>query len=402
MKVMIRIFIQIVLAVLLTVNACCFNVSVSEVAGPDTEYQAVDASAPVDVSLMTFAKSVILMEKSTGKVLYAENEHEKVFPASVTKIMTILLVCEAIENGKITVDDSVSCSDNASSKGGSQIWLEPGETMTVHELLKATCVYSANDACTLLGEYLAGSEAAFNEMLNNRAKELGMENTHFDNCTGLDDTTDTHLTTAYDIALMSRELLKYDFIKEYTTIWMDSLRNGETQLVNTNKLIRYYEGITGLKTGTTDKAGCCVSATAERNGMELIAVVMGSENSEDRFTSARNLLDWGFANYELYQPELSGSVVMTVPVSFGDKDNVGIVIPEIPSVLINKGKSAEITVTVDIAESLEAPVAEGQKTGVIQVKSGDKIIMEYDIVSAENISKLTFLSALLRLITSFS
>lgn len=402
MKVMIRIFIQIVLAVLLPVNACCFNVSVSEVAGPDTEYQAVDASAPVDVSLMTFAKSVILMEKSTGKVLYAENEHEKVFPASVTKIMTILLVCEAIENGKITLDDSVSCSDNASSKGGSQIWLEPGETMTVHELLKATCVYSANDACTLLGEYLAGSETAFNEMLNSRAKELGMENTHFDNCTGLDDTTDTHLTTAYDIALMSRELLKYDFIKEYTTIWMDSLRNGETQLVNTNKLIRYYEGITGLKTGTTDKAGCCVSATAERNGMELIAVVMGSENSEDRFTSARNLLDWGFANYELYQPELSGSVVMTVPVSFGDKDNVGIVIPEIPSVLINKGKSAEITVTVDIAESLEAPVAEGQKTGVIQVKSGDKTIMEYDIVSAENISKLTFLSALLRLITSFS
>ena len=402
MKVMIRIFIQIVLAVLLPVNACCFNVSVSEVAGPDIEYQAVDASAPVDVSLMTFAKSVILMEKSTGKVLYAENEHEKVFPASVTKIMTILLVCEAIENGTITLDDSVSCSDNASSKGGSQIWLEPGETMTVHELLKATCVYSANDACTLLGEYLAGSEASFNEMLNNRAKELGMENTHFDNCTGLDDTTDTHLTTAYDIALMSRELLKYDFIKEYTTIWMDSLRNGETQLVNTNKLIRYYEGITGLKTGTTDKAGCCVSATAERNGMELIAVVMGSENSEDRFTSARNLLDWGFANYELYQPQLPGSVVMTVPVSFGDKDNVGIVIPEIPSVLINKGKSAEITVTVDIVGNLEAPVAEGQKTGVVQVKSGDKIILEYDIVSAENISKLTFLSALLRLITSFS
>ena len=375
MKVMIRIFIQIVLAVLLTVNACCFNVSVSEVAGPDIEYQAVDASAPVDVSLMTFAKSVILMEKSTGKVLYAENEHEKVFPASVTKIMTILLVCEAIENGKITLDDSVSCSDNASSKGGSQIWLEPGETMTVHELLKATCVYSANDACTLLGEYLAGSEAAFNEMLNSRAKELGMENTHFDNCTGLDDTTDTHLTTAYDIALMSRELLKYDFIKEYTTIWMDSLRNGETQLVNTNKLIRYYEGITGLKTGTTDKAGCCVSATAERNGMELIAVVMGSENSEDRFTSARNLLDWGFANYELYQPKLPDDVVLTVPVSFGDKDYVEIVMPEIPSVLINKGKAAEISVTVDVTESLEAPVAEGQKTGVVQVVSGDKIIL---------------------------
>ena len=402
MKMMIRLFMQIMLAFMLQVNVCGINVSVSEVKGVDIEYQAVDASAPVDVSLMTFAKSVILMEKSTGKVLYAENEHEKVFPASVTKIMTILLVCESIENGKITLNDSVTCSDNASSKGGSQIWLEPGEVMTVHELLKATCVYSANDACTLLGEYIAGSETAFNELLNSRAEELGMKNTHFDNCTGLDDATETHLTTAYDIALMSRELLKHDFIKEYTTIWMDSLRNGETQLVNTNKLIRYYEGITGLKTGTTDKAGCCVSATAERNGMELIAVVMGSENSNDRFTSARNLLDWGFANYELYQPKLPDDVVLTVPVSFGDKDYVEIVMPEIPAVLINKGKAAEISVTVDVTESLEAPVAEGQKTGVVQVVSGDKIIMEYDIVSAENINKLNFLSALLRLITSFS
>lgn len=402
MKMMIRLFMQIMLAVMLQVNVCGINVSVSEVKGVDIEYQAVDASAPVDVSLMTFAKSVILMEKSTGKVLYAENEHEKVFPASVTKIMTILLVCESIENGKITLNDSVTCSDNASSKGGSQIWLEPGEVMTVHELLKATCVYSANDACTLLGEYIAGSETAFNELLNSRAEELGMKNTHFDNCTGLDDATETHLTTAYDIALMSRELLKHDFIKKYTTIWMDSLRNGETQLVNTNKLIRYYEGITGLKTGTTDKAGCCVSATAERNGMELIAVVMGSENSNDRFTSARNLLDWGFANYELYQPKLPDDVVLTVPVSFGDKDYVEIVMPEIPAVLINKGKAAEISVTVDVTESLEAPVAEGQKTGVVQVVSGDKIIMEYDIVSAENINKLNFLSALLRLITSFS
>lgn len=402
MKMMIRLFMQIMLAVMLQVNVCGINVSVSEVKGVDIEYQAVDASAPVDVSLMTFAKSVILMEKSTGKVLYAENEHEKVFPASVTKIMTILLVCESIENGKTTLNDSVTCSDNASSKGGSQIWLEPGEVMTVHELLKATCVYSANDACTLLGEYIAGSETAFNELLNSRAEELGMKNTHFDNCTGLDDATETHLTTAYDIALMSRELLKHDFIKEYTTIWMDSLRNGETQLVNTNKLIRYYEGITGLKTGTTDKAGCCVSATAERNGMELIAVVMGSENSNDRFTSARNLLDWGFANYELYQPKLPDDVVLTVPVSFGDKDYVEIVMPEIPAVLINKGKAAEISVTVDVTESLEAPVAEGQKTGVVQVVSGDKILMEYDIVSAENINKLNFLSALLRLITSFS
>lgn len=407
MKTQLRIIFGVLFAVCFSVNAYCLNIPVSEVENAETSagenmYVAVDASVPADASLMTFAKSVVLMEKSTGKVLYSENENEKVFPASVTKIMAILLVCEAIESGKITLDDTVSCSDNASSKGGSQIWLEPGETMTVHELLKATCVYSANDACTLLGEYVAGSESAFNEMMNKRAKELGMNNTHFDNCTGLDDTTDTHLTTAYDIALMSRALLKYDFIKEYTTIWMDSLRNGETQLVNTNKLVRFYDGVTGLKTGTTDKAGCCVSATAERNGMELIAVVMGSANSNDRFTSAQNLLDWGFANYELCVPEVPVSSIKTIAVNFGVKDFTEIIMPEIPSVLVNKGKSAEISVNVISEESLDAPVAEGQKVGVIQVMSGDQILTECDIVSAESVEKLTFISALYRLMTSFS
>lgn len=407
MKTQLRIIFGVLFAVCFSVNAYCLNIPVSEVENAETSagenmYVVVDASVPADATLMTFAKSVVLMEKSTGKVLYAENENEKVFPASVTKIMAILLVCEAIESGKITLDDTVSCSDNASSKGGSQIWLEPGETMTVHELLKATCVYSANDACTLLGEYVAGSESAFNEMMNNRAKELGMNNTHFDNCTGLDDTTDTHLTTAYDIALMSRALLKYDFIKEYTTIWMDSLRNGETQLVNTNKLVRFYDGVTGLKTGTTDKAGCCVSATAERNGMELIAVVMGSANSNDRFTSAQNLLDWGFANYELCVPEIPGNSIKTIAVNFGVKDFAEIIMPEIPSVLVNKGKSAEISVNVISEESLDAPVAEGQKVGVIQVMSGEQILTECDIVSAESVEKLTFISALYRLLTSFS
>ncbi len=387
-----------------TVNG--YNLTVSDVENKvdyeeNGQYITVDAAVPVDAQLMTFAKAVVLMEKSTGKVLYAENENEKLFPASVTKIMAILLVCEALESGKIKLEDSVSCSDNASSKGGSQIWLEPGETMTVHELLKATCIYSANDACTLLGEYVAGSEQAFNEMMNKRASELGMKNTHFDNCTGLDDTTDTHLTTAYDIALMSKELLKYDFIKEYTTVWMDSLRNGETQLVNTNKLIRFYDGITGLKTGTTDKAGCCVSASAERNGMELIAVVMGSENSNDRFTSAQNLLDWGFANFELYKPELPENITYSLDVDFGEKDYVNVIYPEIPAVLINKGTSNNITINIITEEYLEAPVVKGQKTGCVQVFSDGKVLAEYDVTAESDVNKLTFFSAVYRLFTCF-
>ena len=361
---------------------------------------AVDASVAVNAQLMTYAKSVVLMEKSTGKVLYSENENEKLYPASVTKIMTILLVCEAIESDKIKLSDIVSCSTNAASKGGSQIWLEPGETMTVDELLKATCVYSANDACTLLGEYVAGSETAFNDLMNSRAAELGMNNTHFDNCTGLDDTTDTHLTTAYDVALMSKELLKHDFIKEYTTIWMDSLRDGETQLVNTNKLIRTYNGITGLKTGTTEKAGCCVAATAERDDMELIAVVMGSENSNDRFQTAQNLLDWGFANYEMYYPEFENDNQI-VNVLFGKKDVVSVQIPLMAPILINKGASENITVEMEIADDVEAPVEKNQPVGKLTVRNGDAVLTEYDIVASESIEKLTFFDAFIKILSSF-
>lgn len=371
-------------------------------AAPITDLVAVDASVPVDAQLMTYAKSVVLMEKSTGKVLYAENENEKLYPASVTKIMTILLVCEAIDAGKLKLSDTVSCSANAASKGGSQIWLEPGETMTVEELLKATCVYSANDACTLLGECVAGSEPAFNELMNTRAAELGMTNTHFDNCTGLDDTTDTHLTTAYDVALMSRELLKHDFIKEYTTIWMDSLRGGETQLVNTNKLVRFYDGVTGLKTGTTEKAGCCVSATAKRNNMELIAVVMGSENSNDRFTSAENLLDWGFANYEIYTPAVDSNSVNNIDVLFGKSDSVGVKIPSISPILINKGAAENLTIDIQIADNVTAPVEENQIVGKVTVKNGEDVLSEYNIIVSEPVAKLTFFGAFYKLLTSFS
>lgn len=362
----------------------------------------VDASATVDAELITYAKAVVLMEKSTGKVLYAENENEQLPPASVTKIMTILLVCEAIDEGKISLSDSVTCSDNASSKGGSQIWLEPGETMTVDELLKAACVYSANDACTLLGEYVAGGEEAFTKKMNDRAAELGMKNTHFDNCTGLDDTTDTHLTTAYDIALMSRELLKHDFIKQYTTIWMDSLRDGKTQLVNTNKLVRFYDGITGLKTGTTSKAGCCISATAERDGMELIAVVLGSGNSNDRFNSARNLLDWGFANYEIFTPSVDSDGIKPISVLNGREDSVNLCVPNLSPVLINKGQGDKIKVTFNAEQQVTAPVKQGQILGKIQVFSGESLLGEYDLTAEKEVKKLNFFSAVFKLLTSFS
>lgn len=367
----------------------------------EDEFVTTDASVAVDAELITYAKAVVLMEKSTGKVLYAENENEKLYPASVTKIMTILLVCEAVDSGKISLEDTVSCSENAASKGGSQIWLEPGETMTVDELLKAACVYSANDACTLLGEYVSGSESAFCDNMNKRAAELGMTNTHFDNCTGLDDTTDTHLTTAYDIALMSRELLKHEFIKSYTTIWMDSLRDGETQLVNTNRLVRFYDGITGLKTGTTEKAGCCVSATAERNGMELVAVVMGSDNSSDRFTTAQNLLDWGFANYEIYTPEIDRASISDVRVLHGRDEYVALELPEISPILINKGMSGSITVTSEYDASAEAPVEQGQPLGKVRVYTDGELLTEYDLRAENAVEKLNFFTAIYKLLTSF-
>lgn len=406
MKKIASCFLVLIMCFFGSVGSNAVSPSENEVREWETEKEepavTVDASVAVDSELITYAKAVVLMEKSTGKVLYSENENERLYPASVTKIMTILLVSEAIDAGKIKLTDTVPCSENAASKGGSQIWLEPGETMTVDELLKATCVYSANDACTLLGEYVSGSETAFVKAMNDRAAELGMNNTHFDNCTGLDDTTDTHLTTAYDIALMSCELLKHDFIKEYTTIWMDSLRNGETQLVNTNRLVRFYDGVTGLKTGTTDKAGCCVSASAERNGMELVAVVMGSENSKDRFTSAQNMLDWGFANYEILTPEVSESDLAPVPVSHGKQCDVRAEIPQIASVLVNKGQESQLEVKTQFSENLTAPVEAGQTIGKVQIFLGETLVSEYELKAAEDVPALTFFTAMEKLLTSFT
>lgn len=349
-------------------------------------YAAGEASTPVEIR----AKAAVLMDASTGKVLMKYNENERLYPASVTKIMPLLLVCEAIDAGRISLSDTVTVTGSAASKGGSQIWLKEGEQMTVDELLKATAVYSANDACTALGEYIAGSDEAFVKMLNDRATELKMTNTHFENCTGLDDTTENHLTSALDVAIMSRELLKHEIIMNYTTIWMDSLRNGQTELVNTNKLVRFYEGTTGLKTGTTSKAGCCVSASALREGTHLIAVVMGSDNSTDRFETAKAMLNWGFANYSTVTPVIDSSLIPDVGVINGVAESIKPEIPQVNPVLVEKGREGDITQTVDLAVDVAAPVEQGQVLGSVTFKLGDELLGEYNLTAPEHIQKLNF------------
>ena len=355
-----------------------------------------ESQMPVDVK----AKSAVLMDQSTGTVLMRMNENEKLYPASVTKIMSMLLVAEAIDSNTIRLTDAVTTSTNASKKGGSQIWLKEGETKLVHQMLKATAVYSANDACTALGEYIAGSDEAFVTMMNDRAQELGMKNTHFDNCTGLDDTSATHLTTAYDIALMSRELMKHQFIQQYTKIWMDSLRDGKTELVNTNKLIRFYEGATGLKTGTTSKAGCCISATATRNGTSLIAVVMGADNSKDRFEGAKAMLNWGFANYETVTPEIDKSLITNVNIIKGEEKTLTPQISGGFGFLIPKGKQKNITQEIDLAAAVEAPVESNQTLGTVTVKLDGKKLGEYKLTAPHYVEKLSFKTVFIRMICS--
>ncbi|MCR5485871.1 MAG: D-alanyl-D-alanine carboxypeptidase [Clostridiales bacterium] len=340
---------------------------------------------PVEVN----ARAAVLMDSGTGETLMAMNEHEKLYPASVTKIMSMLLIAEAIDNGTLRLTDKVTAGTNAASKGGSQIWLREGETMTADELLKATAIYSANDACTALGEHIAGSSEAFVDMMNDKAKELSMNDTYFVNCTGLDDDTTEHLTSAYDVALMSRELLKHKFIMNYTTVWMDSLRGGDTELVNTNKLVRFYKGTTGLKTGTTNKAGCCISATAERDNTHLIAVVMGSPSSADRFEGAKKMLNWGFANYKTITPEIDKKPITDVKVIKGVDEKITPVLPEIKPVLIKKGDEKNITQDISEAVDVEAPVEKGQKLGHITLKCGDNIIGEYSLTAPKAVEKLT-------------
>lgn len=359
---------------------------------------AVLANAENELPVEIKAKAAVLMDASTGKVLMKYNENEKLCPASVTKIMPLLLVVEAIDSGKIKLSDIVTVSANAASKGGSQIWLKEGEQMTVDDLLKATAVYSANDACTALGEYVSGSEEAFVAALNQRAAELGMKNTNFENCTGLDDTTVNHLTTALDVAIMSRELLKHEMIINYTTIWMDSVRGGETELVNTNKLVRFFEGTTGLKTGTTSKAGCCVSASAMRNGTHLIAVVLGSENSSDRFETAKAMLNWGFSNYTTVTPVIDPALIPPVEVIGGVSESIMPVIPKPDAVLIKKGNEGEIKQSIDLALNVAAPVEKGQILGTVTFTSGEETLGEYKLVAPEYVKQLTFTIVLSRVL----
>lgn len=346
---------------------------------------SVTVSAPVTVN----AESAILMDASTGQVLFAENENEQLYPASVTKIMPLLLFMEALDEGKISLTDVVTASPAAASKGGSQIWLKEGEQMTVDELLRATAIASANDACTALGEHIAGSEEAFVALMNKRAKELGMKNTNFVNCSGLDDETTEHLTTAYDIALMSKELLSHERIKTYTTVWMDTLRGGATQLTNTNRLVRFYNGTTGLKTGTTDKAGYCLSASAERDGLHLIAVIMGAENSDERFEGAKAMLNWGFANYETVTPSFEGVEIPPVTVLRGICDELTAEVTGVKPVTLSKGEKDKIEYSVEICENVEAPVEKNQLLGKITVKSGNNIIGQYNLTAGQQIRKIT-------------
>lgn len=355
-----------------------------------------DSPMPVEVK----AKSAILMDRTTGAVLMRMNENEKLYPASVTKIMSMLLVAEAIDSNTIRLTDEVTASANAAKKGGSQIWLKEGETMTVDELLKATAVYSANDACTALGEYIAGSDEAFVTMMNERAAELGMKNTHFDNCTGLDDTSTTHLTTAYDVALMSRALMDYGFILQYTRIWTDSLRDGKTELVNTNKLIRFYEGATGLKTGTTSKAGCCISATASRDDTDLIAVVMGADSSNDRFEGAKAMLNWGFANYETVTPQIDKSLITDVNIIKGEEKTLTPQVSGGSQFLIPKGKQKSIIQDIELAAAVEAPVESNQTLGIVTVKLEGKKIGEYKLTAPHYVEKLSFKTVFIRMICS--
>ena len=334
------------------------------------------------------AQSCVLMEKATGQVLYAENEHEQLEPASVTKIMTLLLVMEAIDSGTLSYDDLVTASAYACSMGGSQIWLKENEQMSVRDMLKAVCVASANDCSVALGEHLAGSCEAFVDRMNERAAELGMNDTHFMNPTGLP--AEGHVTSAYDIALMSRELiLNHPDIREFTTIWMDTLRDGAFTLSNTNRLVRYYEGTTGLKTGSTDAAGYCLSATAERDGMELIAVVLKSPTSTQRFESAKALLNYGFASYTLVEavPE---QVLPPIPVTLGREAFVQPVLGEGRELLLEKARAADLEQEVRLAESLEAPVAAGEEIGTLLLTAGGEQAAAIPIVAGESVDRLGY------------
>lgn len=351
-------------------------------------------------SLTVDAKSCILMELSSGRVLYESNADEALRPASVTKIMTILLVMEAVRAGGISLDDMIRVSEYAASMGGSQVYLEPGEEMTARELLKCVIISSANDATVALAEHISGSEEAFVARMNERAAELGMENTNFVNTNGLDDSPDSesHLTSARDIAIMSCELMNnFPEITEFTTTWMDSIRNGEFGLTNTNRLIRFYKGATGLKTGSTSKAGFCISATAERDGMHLVAVIMGSPTRDVRNEAAKTLLDYGFANYSVYKNE--GGVTEPVSVKGGDVDSVCAEYGAF-SAILGKGKNKNVTSEIKLDESVSAPVSKGDVLGSVIYSVDGEIIGEVPVTASESVERIGYFGLLYKILCS--
>ena len=337
------------------------------------------------------APAAVLMDADTGKILYEKNAHEQRACASITKVMTLTLVMEAVDSGKIHMDDVVTASAHAASMGGSDIWLEEGEQMTVDDMIKATAVASANDAAVALAEFICGTEDDFVAAMNEKAKALGMDDTTFMNCNGLDE--EGHITSAYDVALMSRELIKHEKIFDYTNIWLDNLRGGETQIVNTNKLLRSYDGITGLKTGTTGEAGACISATAERNGLSLIGVVLGADSGKERFRDAATLLDYGFANFESKELGLEEELA-PITVEGGMEDEVSISCEGVTGLTVPKGEGKGITQTVDIPESLTAPVRKGDVVGrVVFTLNGEKLA-SFDVTANDDVEEKSFGSIL--------
>ncbi len=362
------------------------------------ESETTNASQNASTSTSTSTNSLnlesggaILIEQKTGEVLYEHNPHEKLRPASVTKVMSLLLIMEALDSGQIALTDKVPCTEDAAGMGGSQIWLEVGEELTVDEMLKAICVVSANDCTVAMADYLCGSEEAFVQKMNERAKELGMNDTTFMNCHGIDE--DGHLTSAYDIALMSRELLNnHPTILNYTTIWMDTLRNGESELVNTNKLIRNYKGATGLKTGSTSVALYNLSASATRDGLSLIAVIMKAPTTKIRFSEAQKLLDYGFSNYQYKDLASKGTVLKEADVTKGVTSKVDLVIENDVGILVKKGEDKNIEQTINIEENLSAPIYENQKVGEVIYTLNSTEVGRTNIIAAKSIEKKTFFS----------
>ena len=376
------------------------TVSNNDISNNSVSNNTVQTISTEDNSLSLECESAILIEQTTGQILYTHNSHEQLHPASVTKVMSILLIMEALSNQKIALTDKIPCSENAASMGGSQIWLDPRETLTVDEMLKAICVNSANDCVVAMAEYIAGSEEAFVQMMNDKAKELGMNDTCFKNCHGLDE--DGHVTSSYDISLMSKELLnKYPDVTRYTTIWMDSLRDGKSQLSNTNKLIKTYKGATGLKTGSTSLALYNLSASATRDGLSLIAVIMKAPSTKVRFSEAEKLLDYGFSKFSFKSFGNKGDSVRTIDVSKGTKKQVDVILENNSGALMEKGKEAQVTQTITLPDTISAPIMSGQKLGEATFSLDGEVLGTVNLVAKSDVEKLNLFTMSKRVIYSW-